>query len=411
MNRVYPLTLTVCICMMVVLPRISFAQCNCAPGIPATAVVNTFTLAPTSQPSADLTFPQLDPSIGYIQCSTFGYTINGVTTTNVDNLAPSTALLPHGNPNYSPTGRLEYIFSLNIGANLTGPGINITKPYSQLYGPDSLGAVGQPDAHITYGPTQIIDNVSGSVNVSTNPAYTGNGTVTLSYSISGGLSTIKGGLNFNQNIQTSYSGSFALTYYWCPNAVLSTSIIDFTAVPNGHSVLLQWIASNQTNNTNYEIQISPDGKSFASLAQAESDPASTGTTAKYQYQYNADQTDVGKQYFRIKETNGSGQITYSKILLIDPNGNSREGGFVNYQVYPNPVVNTLVFQFNANQTGRYLLELVNTAGQVIQQKPVTLTGTSQIRLDLNPHPAKGLYFIRTTDLTHNQRYVSKVFIN
>lgn len=398
---------------MVMLPRISFAQCNCAPGIPATAVVNTFTLAPTSQPSADLTFPQLNPSIGFIQCSKFDYTINGTTTTGVRNLAPSTALLPHGNPNYSPTGRLEYIFSLSIGANLSGPGISITKPYAQLYGPDSLGAYGQIDDTITYGPTQIINGVVGSVPVASNPAYAGNGTVTLSYSISGGLSTIKGGLNFSQQIQTTYSGNFSLTYYWCPNAVLSTTILDFTAVPNGHSILLQWTASNQTNNTNYEIQISPDGKSFAPLAQAESDPASTGTTAKYQYQYNPDQTDVGKQYFRIKETDGSGQVTYSKILSIDPNatGKFNEGGFVNYQVYPNPVVNSLVFQFNNNQTGRYLLELVNTAGQVVQQKPVTLTGTSQIRLDLNPHPAKGLYFIRTTDLTHNQHYVSKVFIN
>jgi len=30
---------------------------------------------------------------------------------------------------------------------------------------------------------------------------------------------------------------------------------------------------------------------------------------------------------------------------------------------------------------------------------------------LNPAPAKGLYFLRTTDLTHEIQYTSKVYIN
>jgi hypothetical protein len=200
-----------------------------------------------------------------------------------------------------------------------------------------------------------------------------------------------------------------ITYYTCPPVVLSTSITNFTAIENGSTILLQWESNNEQNNSNYEIQVSTDGKQFNSAGQTESDPATAGSTAKHQYQYNTDQINVGKLYFRIKQTDASGTVTYSTILIVSPGGSGDQS--ISYQTYPNPATNSLVFQFSNNQTGRYLLELINTAGQVVQQKSVTLTGASQIRFDLSPQPVKGLYFMRTRDLTHNQNYVSKVLIN
>ena len=119
---------------------------------------------------------------------------------------------------------------------------------------------------------------------------------------------------------------------------------------------------------------------------------------------------MGKLYFRIEETSSTGKISYSQVAVVDP-GSSSGAGEISYQTFPNPATNSLMFQFNSNQTGRFMLQLVNTAGQIVQEKSVTLTGTSQIQLDLNPQPVKGLYFLRTADLTHNRSFVSKVFIN
>jgi hypothetical protein len=119
---------------------------------------------------------------------------------------------------------------------------------------------------------------------------------------------------------------------------------------------------------------------------------------------------MGKLYFRIEETNSTGKITYSQVVVVDP-GSTSGASEISYQTFPNPATNSLMFQFNSNQTGRFMLQLVNTAGQIVQEKSVTLTGSSQIQLDLNPQPVKGLYFLRTADLTHNRSFVSKVFIN
>jgi hypothetical protein len=118
---------------------------------------------------------------------------------------------------------------------------------------------------------------------------------------------------------------------------------------------------------------------------------------------------MGKLWFRVKETGLGGKVSYSAIAMVRPGGSGDDP--ISYQAYPNPATNSLIFQFNANQTGRYSLELVNTAGQVVRQKAVTLTGTSQIQFDLSPHPARGLYYLRTRDLTHGLQYSTKVLIN
>src|SRR6478735_4671446 len=183
------------------------AQCNCSVGVPATETIYSFVLPVTNLPNATISFPQFDPSVGTLSCVTFNYDISGVTTTGVRNYASSTALLDPSNPDYSPDGKLEYIFQLTTSATITGPGVSVVRPFNRTYGPDSLGAFGTAEDTITYGPDNIFTNQTGTRSTTGLAAYQGNGTVNFSYGISGGLTTLKGGLNFNQKIITDYEGS------------------------------------------------------------------------------------------------------------------------------------------------------------------------------------------------------------
>ena len=396
MKRVYPLLFTV-MSFTVILPRSAEAQCTCTGGVPATPVDYYATFGPTNTSSTSVSFPQFNPSIGTLACLKFRDSISGVSTTHVTNTAPDST---------------QYEFLLTVSNNIKGPaggGINIVQPYNQIYGPDSLAPFGMPGDTITYGPDTIFNNKTGSASSTSTAPYLGTGNVSFTYTISGGVNSLEGGLNYLAGPTTIYWGEFHLTYYWCPAAPLATTIQDFTAVPNGNNILLQWLATNQEPNTSYEIQISSDGKNFNTLGEAESDPASTGTSSKYEYQYNLDPANVGKLYFRVQETDGTGKVTYSQVVLLDPNKSAASE--LSYSTYPNPATNSLLFQFNTNQTGRFLLQLVNVAGQVVQETSVTLTGTNQIRMNLNPQPVKGLYFLRTSDLSHNRSFVSKVFID
>jgi len=115
---------------------------------------------------------------------------------------------------------------------------------------------------------------------------------------------------------------------------------------------------------------------------------------------------VGELYFRIKRLDANGNALYSMIRVVDLDAMARIG----IQTYPNPVVNSITVQFDEKQNGNYLLELVNLTGQVLQQNVVTLSGGSMTRIDLTRHFAKGVYFLRAKDLSHDKQYVTKVMI-
>ncbi len=399
MNRVYP-PLFIVMFLMVNIPRIANAQCMCSGGVPATPMLYYEYFPPTTASSTTISFPQFDPSVGQLNCLQVADSATGVTTT--------TAL------NKDFVDSVEYTFLLALTANLKGPagsGVNISQSQNRTYGPVTLAPLGHAADDTSFGPDTLFNGVTGGSSVSSpSPSvYLGTGNVNFVYSISGGVVTTEGGANYTAGPATTYWGSVTLIYYWCPNVALSTTIQDFTASPQGKAILLQWIIANQQPNTQYEIQVSQDGKNFYDAGQGETNTASAGTSTKYQYQYYPDPAYVGKLYFRVQETDPSGKVSVSVIVLLDPNdpGSNQD---ISYQTFPNPATNSLQVQFNSEQTGHFLLQLVATSGQIVQQEDVTLAGSSQIRLGLSPKPSSGLYFLRTSDVTHNRSYVTKVFV-
>jgi hypothetical protein len=393
MKSVYPLLFTV-ILLAANVPISVSAQCTCTGGIPATPVTYVTTLPPTNASTASIDFPMFNPSIGTLACVSLVDTITGISTTFVANTAPDS---------------VKYKFELNINNDIEGPGgLSSTPDFSKIY-QDTLAGNGLPGSYGQNGPDSIFINAPDSNGTGNTVGYLGTGTVGLTYTLNGGLEVLKGGLNYADTIVTVYQGIFKLTYYWCPSTELATTITNFTATPNGNTILLQWLANNQQSNTSYVIQISKDGQNFTNLGTAESNASTAGTSSEYQYQYNFDPSNVGKLYFRIEEVSPSGVISYSVVVVVNPGAAGNDD--ISYQTFPNPATNSLLFQFNSNQTGNFALQLVNTAGQIVQQKEVTLAESSQIRLDFNPQPASGLYFLRAVDLTHNKSYVTKVFIN
>jgi hypothetical protein len=393
MKSVYPFLFTV-ISLAANIPVKTFAQCMCSAGVPATPVSYVTTLAPTTAATATINFPMFNPSIGTLACVSLQDTISTVSTTYVTNNAPDS---------------VKYKFELSINNDIEGPGGLSSTPDLSTTFLDTLAGLGQPGSSAVNGPDSLFINAPDSNGTGNTAGYLGTGTVGLTYTIDGGLETLKGGINYADTIVTVYSGVFNLTYYWCPATELATTITNFTAIPNGNTIGLQWLANNQQSNTSYVIQISTDGQNFSNLGTAESNASSEGSSAEYQYQYNFNPANVGKLYFRIEEVSPSGTISYSVVVVVNPGAGGT--GDISYQTFPNPATNSLLFQFNSNQTGNFVLELVNTAGQIVQQKAVTLAESSQIRLDFDPQPANGLYFLRAVDLTHNKSYVSKVFIN
>ena len=394
MKNVYLVIIASCACMMTFVPLCGFAQCLCSGGVAPSTVTYLNTLSPTNASSSTISFPKFDPATGTLACVGFVDTISGVTTTDVWNLASTKTL---------------YKFLLTVANNITGPGISVDEDYTKIYGPDSLNAKGNsPGDSIVYGPDNLFTNVRDSNRTSNTAPYLGSsGTVDYVYSLNGGLISLVGSLNYGDQIVTNYSGSFKLTYYWCPAGLLAKSISNFTAARNGTHVQLKWQAENEQKDISYEIQYSTDGTRYFSATSLKSSPNADGTASAYQFQYNIPQNDNGKLFFRVKRISPDGNtIVYSPIKTVSLNKN----GTPNYHAYPNPVKTYTMLEFDEVLSGDFVVDLVSTTGQVIQHKDITLSGSNQVRLDLTSHPVTGLYYLQVKDKTNNHQYISKLII-
>ena len=392
MKKLYPVFVAITLLFIANFPSQVSAQCTCSGGLPATAVTQSQTISPTVASSLSFSFQQFDPTIGTLSCVTLLDTISAVTVSTAINSDPDST---------------AYLFLLTVPSKITAPGISITKVFTKTYGYDTLAPHGMPGDRITYGPDVVAHNYASSGSTGGNASYLGTGNVSILYSITGGgLQVLDGGINDTTTVATTLGGTINLTYYWCPSAPLTININDFTAFKNGQNIQLQWHSYNEQSNVTYQIQSSKDGSNFEDDGSMPPNFSENDSVSSYKFMYPVSNAGVGTIYFRIRRIDGEGKSSYSVIKTI----NLGASGLISYQVYPNPIANSVMLEFNDAQTGNFVVSLVNTAGQAVQQKMVTLSGSNQIKMDLTNKPTPGLYFLQAKDVTHNQQYVTKILV-
>ncbi|HTE27597.1 choice-of-anchor E domain-containing protein [Flavitalea sp.] len=390
-NLLITLSLTACLAG-IISPLASKAQCLCDGGIPPTEVKHLFTLDTTDAASATIIFPKFNPTIGTLTCVQFSDTISLVSTTHVTN----TASFP-----------VTFKFLMSATNEYTGPGFSVNETATRVYGPTTLGRHDSADKAV-YGPDTLFENSSHQSNTSDVTGYFGGtGDVSFDYTVNGGLLTTQGGMNADYQIISRYWGNFGLTYYWCPTIVMSTNIKNFTAVKSNKNVNLTWIVGNNLTSNTYEIQVSKNGREFFGTGSTQTSSASSGASAKYAYQYNPNQAVTGQLYFRIKQTDANGKISYSTVKALNMDHNTAS----TFSAYPNPVVNKVSLQFDANLDGDFNIDVTNQVGQVVISRPMRLKNTNLIDLNLGKVNAPGLYYVRVKDASTGQVFTNKILIN
>ena len=395
MKNVYLAIVAICACLVTFVPQRSFAQCLCTGGVTPNSITYLDTLNPTTAALSTFSFPKFDPAIGTLACVGFIDTISDLTTTHVWNL--------------DTTGKSQFQFLVAVTHHVNGPGISVNRTGSKNYGPDSLNAKGDsPGDSIVYGPDQFLNKaVNQTFTGNTAPYLGASGTVAYTYSLSGGIIELQGPLNYGFNIITNYWGTFRLTYYWCPAIILANLMSNFTAARDGNYVQLKWQAQNEQKDILYEIEYSTDGSQYSPSGNLGSSPSSDGSPANYLFMYKISQNNGGQLFFRIKRTSADAKsIVYSDIRTVSLSNS----GIAGYRTYPNPVKSYTMIEFDEVLSGDFVINLVSTAGQIVQQNVVSLSRSSQMRLDLTSHPATGIYYLQVMDKTNHHQYISKLII-
>lgn len=377
--------------LLLYLPAGVTAQCLCAAGVPATPQTQVVTIPPTTISTLNFTFQQFNPSIGTLQCVKLIDTITGISYTGARNTGPDST---------------DFLFLLSLTNKVSGPGISMTRPFTQTYGYDLLAPYGDPlnGDTITYGPTNIINTPISTASTTGNAAYIGAGTVNIVYAINGGMITQDGGSNYKSAVSTTIGGSMSLTYYYCPNSLLASGLQNFSAQKVDKNIVLKWEAQNAADISLFDIEYSIDGITFSPVATLEANRSSASSSYNYNYALNG--SSEGAVYFRIKQTSINNKTSYSAVQKIMLNQKNNPG----ITIRPNPVVTGLSVSFDRPLTGDYSVDLVSLSGQVIVNKKVKLTNSNTIPVNWTSKPAPGIYFTRITNTSTMEQQIVRVVV-
>ena len=143
---------------------------------------------------------------------------------------------------------------------------------------------------------------------------------------------------------------------------LPVEFISFTGqlLPD-ETVRLQWEAITDQQHDYFEMEKSADGTNFISIGRGPSSAPYWGIdTAPF----------IGNNFYRIKQMDKDGTITYSNTINVyyDP------GSFY-VSVYPNPVDDILNVKINFAKADQYIISITDLAGRKVHEEKIIATGT------------------------------------
>jgi hypothetical protein len=175
------------------------------------------------------------------------------------------------------------------------------------------------------------------------------------------------------------------------SCLLPVTKLDFTGVRSNGMHLLRWSTSTERNNAGFELQRSADGTNFSSLASLPSRADGGNSDHILQYNFTDAKPYGGANYYRLKQTDFDGKMTFSKTVVLR---NDLEDSFIFTQLYPNPASTSLTSIIFAPQPGRITLNITDVTGKVIMTQNNQLNvGDNQLQMNTSNLKA-GTYFIK-----------------
>jgi hypothetical protein len=177
--------------------------------------------------------------------------------------------------------------------------------------------------------------------------------------------------------------------------VVAVESLDVNAVQIGSKAKVNWNVQNESNVYAYEIERSENGNLFRNIGSIT--PNNSQSNMKNYVFYDQINKTDNVIYYRIKTVKNNGDIRYSSIVSIKVNTIVKD---MPLYVYPNPFVNSLNLNFDAENNEKGNLRIINMQGKIILVKPISIaTGKNNIQLNNLDALSKGSY---TLELITNQ---------
>ncbi|MGB8190992.1 MAG: T9SS type A sorting domain-containing protein, partial [Chitinophagaceae bacterium] len=141
----------------------------------------------------------------------------------------------------------------------------------------------------------------------------------------------------------------------------------------------------------FELQRSADGRNFSSLSFIATKALQGNSNTQLQYNYTDERPMKGSNYYRLKQQDRDGNISYSAVVSIK---NAGANGITFIDVYPNPVKDNLKIKLASTTINKVDIVITDLAGRMVKQKSVQLiVGDNFIDMELTSMQA-GQYLVK-----------------
>lgn len=174
----------------------------------------------------------------------------------------------------------------------------------------------------------------------------------------------------------------------------------FTGKATGEKALLEWIVSGNETGLQFEVERSANGTDFSKVGVLTTTPK----TGEAYYTYTAPLN--GNAYYRLKILNKDGSTSYSPVVFVKA-WTTAESKLTLFQ---NPVETTLVFNYQAQQTGQSTINLYNAVGvKVFTTQKTAQKGTNTYTINLDPKITAGTYILEVVNKTERsvERFIRR----
>lgn len=185
---------------------------------------------------------------------------------------------------------------------------------------------------------------------------------------------------------------------------LPIELLSFTAYLNNDKVDLAWSTASERNNDFFNIEKSRDGRNFEEVMKVDGAGNST-TIINY---FEIDQSPfTGISYYRLRQTDFNGELTYSNIVPVEYNPT----GDPSISLFPNPTDtdSQAYLELNYFEGQEVLVVLRDIQGREVYSKVViTMSNNELVALNQDGLLSKGTYLI--TASSANKLYSKRLIV-
>jgi hypothetical protein len=140
------------------------------------------------------------------------------------------------------------------------------------------------------------------------------------------------------------------------------ALLSFAGAKNTDGILLNWKTWNEANNVTFVLQKLAANNTYDFLDSLHSDSAGA-------YSYIDQHPSLGNNTYRLQQTDGLGNITYSAPVTIGYNSTAPNGGL---NIYPNPAKSSMTVTLTTSSTTTQVAsaDIYDMSGTLIEHKAV-----------------------------------------